>query len=192
VIDTVEFALDLVSFQCNCDGYYQVMTFDGNYSFTLLPGEYLFAYVYATVNPDITQPVTTYIEFTEYLDYALYTGLGNMSFFEPILVDAEITITPTGIDDYTDTGLPSKISITAYPNPFNGSVNITAISDCESRLVLYDLLGREIRSYLVNAGENNIIWEATDENGQAFNSGIYFAKLSGASGSSVEKIVYLK
>jgi len=161
-------------------------------SILLMPGEYYLADIYVHVNPDIDEPVVTHLTFSGCPEENFYTGLANLTFFEPVLVDAEITIMPTGIDDYADTGLPSKTSIKAYPNPFNSSVNITAISDSESKLVIYDLLGREIRSFPLNTGENNIIWDADDEKGLAVNSGIYFAKLAGTSGSSVEKIVYLK
>jgi len=194
-IDSVISNLDnnlLISFSHKCIHGYAYDFPPPIDSILLLPGEYYLADIYVHVNPDINEPVVTHLTFSGCPEENFYTGLANLTFFEPVLIDAEITIMPTGIDDYADTGLPSKTSITAYPNPFNSSVNITAISDSESKLVIYDLLGREIRSFPLNTGENNIIWNADDEKGLAVNSGVYFAKLTGTSGSSVEKIVYLK
>lgn len=161
-------------------------------SILLLPGEYHLADIYAHVNPDIDEPVTTYLIFSGCPEENFYTGLANLTFFEPVTVDAEITVMPTGIDDYSDTGLPSKTSITAYPNPFNGSVSITAITDSKSELVIYDLLGREIRSFPVNAGSNNITWDGFDENGLAVRSGLYFVRINNPFENNVKKILLLK
>ena len=94
----------------------------------IYPGAYHIGDLIGHVNPDIQTPAVTTIEFQNDFEFLAYTGLANPSFFQPVLVDGEITITPTSIDDYTDTGLPSKISITAYPTPFNSSINLTSIS----------------------------------------------------------------
>ena len=160
-------------------------------SILLLPGDYYIADIYAHVNPDIDEPVVTHLTFSGCPEENFYTGLANLTFFEPVLIDAEITIMPTGIDDNKNS-LPVSTTIEAYPNPFNNSVNLIVNCTHESELVIYDLLGREIKSFPVNTGENNIIWEADDEKGLAVNSGVYFVKLTGTSGSTVEKIVYLK
>ena len=194
-LDSVVIIDDLQRVQLNCAGNVSALSFDyfGDYeSILLLPCDYYIGDLYASVNSDISQPVTTYIEFSNDPEHAFYTGLANLAFFEPVTVDAEITIMPTGIDDYTDTGLPSKISIIAYPNPFNGAVNITAITDSESELVIYDLLGREIRSFQIHIGNNNIIWDGFDENGLAVRSGLYFVRINSPFENNVKKILLLK
>lgn len=181
----------LISFSNRCIHGFAINNEDPTDSILLLPGEYYLADIYAHVNPDIDEPVVTHLTYSGCPEENFYTGLANLTFFEPVLVDAEITIMPTGIDD-NNNSLPVSTTIEAYPNPFNNSVNLVVNCTHESELVIYDLLGREIRSFPLNTGENNIIWDADDENGLAVNSGIYFVKLTGTSGSSVEKIVYLK
>ena len=64
------------------------------------------------------------------------------------------------------------------PNPFNPS---TAIRyeipfECHIRLVVYDILGREIavlRNGIVSAGIHDVVWNGTDNNGMNVSSGVY-------------------
>jgi len=94
--------------------------------------------------------------------------------------------------------LPSDYAvIEAYPNPFNGSINIT-LSDVNSDdlgLTIYDLLGREVKSARFNSdGSNQSIytWDGMDNHGQAVPSGIYFVKLNNGIPKILKKITLLK
>jgi len=84
-----------------------------------------------------------------------------------------------------------------YPNPFNPSTTIKySIPAVETghassvRLVVYDILGREITT-LVNAQQNpgnyEVIFDAKD-----LGSGIYFYKLTAGSFSDTKKMIILK
>lgn len=165
--------------------------FEGD-SITFLPGEYHIADLIVTVNPDIAEPVTTQIAFSNDPELLHYTAFSNIPFFTPVTVDGEIQITPTGIVDGESGNIPDKLSINAYPNPFNSNVNIEIFTDTKSELVIYDVLGRAIRKFPVAKGFNRILWDARDDVGADIHSGIYFARIENGVTRMTEKILYLK
>ena len=158
----------------------------------LVPGEYYLGDLQLSISEDITEQVTTYVSFSGCPEFNFYTGFANLAFFEPVLVDAEITITPTVIESGKEYNIPQAISINAYPNPFNSSVNLEVISHDRSELVIYDVLGREIRDFVIVPGLNKFAWDATDNSGAKVNTGTYFAKIDYSTGHSVRKLLYLK
>lgn len=158
----------------------------------IYPGTYYLGDLIAHVNPDIQAPVTTYIEFSNAPDSLLYTGLANPTFFEPVTINSEIHITPTGIDTDKNAGLPVSFNIKAHPNPFNSTLKITVSCPIESELVIYDLLGRAVKTFPVNSGENSFTWDATDDNDKSVSTGIYFIRVKGSATSQVKKILFLK
>jgi subtilisin family serine protease len=93
----------------------------------------------------------------------------------------------------TDDNIPSRSGlITNYPNPFNGNTVIELYGDFEgSRAVnIYDIGGRLVRS-LSLSGENRIIWDGLDGDGNEVAAGIYFARSAGAE-ACVRKMLLLK
>jgi hypothetical protein len=158
----------------------------------LYPGEYHLGDLEVIVNPDISQPVATQIRFSGCPEDNYYTGFGNIIFFEPVLIDAEITITPTGIESEIKEHLPFGMSIEAYPNPFNSSVTISVESPAKSRLAIYDILGREVREFLVNEGSRKINWDGSDSKGEPVGSGIYFARLASPENSKTIRMLLLR
>jgi hypothetical protein len=165
--------------------------FEGD-SITFLPGEYHIADLIVKVNPDIEGPVTTQIAFSNHPELLQYTAFSNIPFFTPVTVDGEIQIIPTGIENGEHDNIPGKLSINAYPNPFNSDVNIDILSDTKSELVIYDILGREIRKFPVAKGFNRISWDARDDVGLDIHSGIYFARIESGVTHVTQKILYLK
>jgi hypothetical protein len=162
------------------------------YNFPVIdePGIYHVCDIFLTVNPEITQPLYTSILFSSIPDQALYSGLANSDFFLPVFVDAEIEILPLSDIGSSDETIPTDFSITAYPNPFNDAVNISVFSDRETRLTVYDIIGRPVKSFRVNAGNNLINWNATDHNNQSVSAGIYF--IGNSENRSFKKVLYLK
>jgi hypothetical protein len=186
---------EVPNIQHHCFGYIHFFSFnfsDLNDSILFLPGSYQVAELFITVNPEITDPQTAYIEFSEYPPHAYHTGLANLGFFQPMLADAEITITPMGINQDTDGILPVETSIEAYPNPFNSSVSIAVTSPIQSQLVIYDLLGRAVRSLPIDSGTTRLNWDATDNDGKSLSAGIYFAKIANSEQLTTKKLLYLK
>lgn len=104
------------------------------------------------------------------------------------------------------TGLPSDASnrpasdfqlFQNYPNPFNPSTTISynLPVTSEARLIIYDLLGREIRT-LVNEvlrpGRHSVEWDGTDNVGAAAISGVYFYQLKSGKFVETKKLVLIK
>lgn len=86
-----------------------------------------------------------------------------------------------------------------YPNPFNANAQIKYMlmndQEQETQLVIYDLLGKPIRT-LVNkkqsAGHYRVVWDGGDEQGKGVASGIYFYKLTSGSFMKIRKMTILK
>ncbi|MBX2989777.1 MAG: T9SS type A sorting domain-containing protein [Bacteroidetes bacterium] len=73
-----------------------------------------------------------------------------------------------------------------YPNPFNPTTTIRVSIPVRTdfSLTIHDVLGRQIKSYLFDhgaAGVYGIIWDGTNDNGQAAASGVYFYHLRAGS-----------
>jgi hypothetical protein len=69
-----------------------------------------------------------------------------------------------------------------YPNPFNSTTTVTCdlISSTHVELVVYDLLGRKIRTLVEGvrpAGRHSIMWDGKDDNGKDLSSGVYIIVL---------------
>jgi len=60
------------------------------------PGTYLLGNLIGRVKPDIYQVISIPIEFHNEVQYLAYTGLINSTFFEPIVINANITILGEG------------------------------------------------------------------------------------------------
>ena len=79
-----------------------------------------------------------------------------------------------------------------YPNPFNPVTKISfgILQASITRLVIYDILGREIATLInekLEAGSYNIEWNAAN-----CSSGIYFYRLESADFSQTKKMVLIK
>jgi len=175
----------------NCNGeIYCVTQIQINNPTVLNPGNYHICDLFFTIDPDITQPVTTPLIFSSNPPLALFSGLANPDFFLPVMVDAEIEILPLSDIEPPGETIPTDFSITAYPNPFNDALNISVISDGATQIAIYDIMGRPIKTFAVNAGPNLINWNATDNSGHFLSAGIYF--IGEKQNRSFRKVLYLK
>jgi hypothetical protein len=94
--------------------------------------------------------------------------------------------------------LPEKFSLHQnYPNPFNPVTTIrydlAEISDV--RLVIYDLLGREVIALLnkkEEAGFKSVVWDGLDNSGNPVSTGVYIYRISAGDYSMTRKMVLLK
>jgi len=76
-----------------------------------------------------------------------------------------------------------------YPNPFNPSTQIRfdLKENGDVRLVIYNVMGQEVRTLLsarMNAGQQVVAWDGTDDHGRNVGSGVYIYRLR--AGSFVE------
>jgi hypothetical protein len=103
----------------------------------------------------------------------------------------------TGIEDLSSV-IPEKFELNQnYPNPFNPTTRITFALPVRSavRLIIYDLLGRQVRGLLAEelpAGHHAIIWDGTNDQGRPVSSGVYLYRLVTRDFDHSRKMVMLK
>lgn len=121
------------------------------------------------------------------------TEVGNGVEFIPWL-----TAPPDSIPDTSGTSaderseLPSELSLSVFPNPFNPATTIsfTLNKSAIVRLELFDILGRRIATLaddLFTAGQQEVHFD-----GSKYASGVYFAKLTTPRTSQAAKLLLLK
>ena len=136
-----------------------------------------------TVDPAIDVSATPYTRyFVTATDFA-----GNEG--KPAVIDAA-----TGIG-----GTPTSyvLSVSAYPNPFNPSTTIRYTLPSKGRVTIdvYDARGAHIATLLDeerDAGAFTVRWEGQSAVGEPASSGVYFARVTHASGTKSYKMVLLK
>ncbi len=84
-----------------------------------------------------------------------------------------------------------------YPNPFNPSttINISLPTQSDFTLTIYDLLGREIRSYAfehASAGEHSVVWDGKDKRGSQVGTGVYFYRLNSGAVVAAKQMLLLR
>ena len=117
----------------------------------------------------------------------------------------DVTVTQTGgayvtafpLSDILSTSpqsapLPIDLKLSAYPNPFNGSVQIDYALPFSGKaaLTIYDITGRmTFRHELENSRSEHGTWVWTPTNAA---SGIYFVEISAGTNRVSSRLVYLK
>ncbi len=112
-------------------------------------------------------------------------------------IDIDYSIVYSGSRPSTTQPSESHISVSCYPNPFNGAISVSynLPSDGEYDLIVYDILGRKVRvleqGFLL-AGSGRAFWDGTDQHSHGVASGMYFVRLHGQGASASVKIFMLK
>ena len=94
--------------------------------------------------------------------------------------------------------IPANLALyPAYPNPFNPLTRIQydLPEQTHVSLVIYDFLGREIRtlvSKIQRPGRHMIHWDGANSAGMLVASGMYIYKLQSQKFITTKKIIYLK
>jgi len=148
----------------------------------------------------------------EYKEYSFqnYTGLNDVHFRFHFISDSTQTHIGWFIDDIKFSDVIPSISgeetgdvpnnyvlFNNYPNPFNPetSIHFTVPKMSRVTLVIYDILGRKIRT-LVSAtkaaGSYNVTWNGKNDQSQQLASGLYFYKLQAGEFSATKKMMLLK
>jgi hypothetical protein len=107
---------------------------------------------------------------------------------------------PAVVNTLTGTsGSPKSyvLSIVAFPNPFNPTTTIRYTVPSKGRVVveIYDARGSHVATLVSgerDAGAYTQEWTGRDDSGRAVSSGVYFARVSHASGMRSYKLVLLK
>jgi len=109
---------------------------------------------------------------------ATNTGRMEMHF---VLASAASSV---GIEE--DETLPTSIELLGnYPNPFNPTTRIVfALPErMHVKVRVYDTLGRDLGVFFdgtLDAGRQDIVWEASSSGGRELSSGVYFYQIEGA------------
>ena len=103
-----------------------------------------------------------------------------------------ITVGQGGLSVYNENGFltvaepnqkpESGVKLSGYPNPFILETNICfkAPESLNGNLVIYNLMGQKIKTLhqgFISSGENDFIWDGTNDNGSDVENGIYFCQL---------------
>lgn len=95
--------------------------------------------------------------------------------------------------------LPQQTSLgNAYPNPFNGGTQIpfvVASAEVRVTLVLYDALGRKIRTLadgFLPVGTHAVTWDGLDAAGTVMGNGFYLVELRAGAAHTTGKLMLLK
>jgi len=106
---------------------------------------------------------------------------------------------PVAVEETGSLILPGEFLLYQnYPNPFNPTTQIRYNLPDETRvsLVIYDILGREIRTLLnekQSAGYKHVMWDGRDTAGKMVSAGCYLYQLNTDKGfSKVLKMLFLK
>ncbi|MBC7185800.1 MAG: T9SS type A sorting domain-containing protein [Calditrichaeota bacterium] len=83
------------------------------------------------------------------------------------------------------------------PNPFLGTALLSYYlpADEQVTLVVYDLLGRQVRTLVAGekvAGAHRVAWDGKDDQGRLLPSGQYLCVLRSKAGSQAQKVVLLR
>jgi len=83
------------------------------------------------------------------------------------------------------------LNLSAYPNPFASSVNITlqSKSNAPVKASIYNIKGQLIKAL---GNSKSLIWEGTDSNNQPVSNGIYFVKAEQDGKTVTGKVIRIK
>jgi hypothetical protein len=103
------------------------------------------------------------------------------------------------IDQNQQPILPESVELSSpYPNPFNGSVNISFSVEGTPRelsIEIYDILGRKVITLTegnYETGYHMLTWDGRGEDDQSLTSGAYFVLLRAGDFSRTKKILYIR
>ena len=125
-------------------------------------------------------------------------GMVFASDLEGYLTVLQFTETDTTVFVDEPGQIPNKLVLHQnYPNPFNPTtvIHYDVPETAPVRLVIYDILGRKIRT-LVNGvqepGYKTVTWNGADDGGRPVSAGMYIVTMASGSHRFVRKMVLLK
>ncbi len=94
--------------------------------------------------------------------------------------------------------IPDKYALQQnFPNPFNSRTTIHYELPKQElvQIIIFDLLGYQVKRLvdgIQGAGLNSILWDATNDHGQAVSAGIYIYQLQAGGFLQTRKMILLK
>jgi hypothetical protein len=104
-----------------------------------------------------------------------------------------IQLSTVGIDDKPPLARTFSLDQN-YPNPFNirTRISFTAEATTPVKVDIYNISGQLVKSLYEGYGGGEIIWDGTNDQGQAVGSGIYFYRLAGDGVTRYRRMTLLK
>ncbi len=109
---------------------------------------------------------------------------------------------PTAVEsssavESTQTPSPASVSLaTAYPNPFNGEIQLGVRVDgtTAATLWVFDLLGQRVRAlgHVAPGPVTSRSWDATDDAGRAVASGVYLLRLQAGAETVYRRVLLIR
>jgi len=129
----------------------------------------------------------------------LYEAVPILHDFWESLVDWEEPVGQAQSIDKVDhdLGISEFILDHSYPNPFNSNVNFRFVlfGDMDVDLNIYNLQGKLVKNIqheILSAGEYEVSWNGSGNNGTSMPAGVYLVSLKSDAKIQTRKIVYLK
>ena len=180
-------------------GYYVLLSWDPPYGGGNIAG-YSISRNGISLYPNLTQQAYHDITTEPNTDYtyqvrAIYYIHPGHGYSDP--VEVQLT-TPDLNDENDDTDPFVKTELIGnYPNPFNPDTNINFSLSIASNLgvEIYNTKGQKIKTLVDEyypAGEHNIVWNGTDDNGTSVASGVYFYRMVAGEYVGVGKMAMMK
>lgn len=132
-----------------------------------------------------------------YDSYSYFNDVTPPIEFPGTIIYAQLTLNPGNNSSPEDAVLPSEISLSNYPNPFNPEtiIKYEIIIPGDVTLEVFNPKGQKIRT-LINdfraADEYEVSWNGKDNAGNSCASGLYFYKLKTSSQTRVKKMILMK
>ena len=121
---------------------------------------------------------------------------GTPSSGGPRMMHLNISEELVGVDG--GIALPKEFALhNNYPNPFNPVTNITydIAQNSEVVLEIYNVMGQRVRTLAQGShepGRYRVLWNATNDYGQALSSGMYIYRIQAGDFVSVKKLILMK
>jgi glucuronoarabinoxylan endo-1,4-beta-xylanase len=118
----------------------------------------------------------------------------QLSVLTDTLGNFQLNLTITSVKPSNN--LPTNFELEQnYPNPFSSSTAISYQLNKQSnvKVTIYDVLGREIRSFKVGlqtAGAYGVVWDGRSDLGRVVTPGVYFYRLQAEGKAQVKKMVF--
>jgi len=109
-----------------------------------------------------------------------------------------VTIDISNALSVDDISIPMEFALHQnYPNPFNPttSIKFDLPNAGNVKLVIYDMMGREVRTLLnnnINAGFQSVKWDATNDFGKPVSAGVYIYQIQADGFMQSKKMILLK
>jgi hypothetical protein len=90
---------------------------------------------------------------------------------------------------------PDDKLLANYPNPFNANTTIDLSRFAAAGpfdIKIYDIMGREVRSFRSQDQESRIVWDGRDENANPLSSGVYLINAATSGRSATIKALLIK